>query len=817
MLPAFPMNKSSFLLPITVYTALLSLALISQTALAKEISSKTSVDYTFEYKGVKSAPLEGYDLLSVEDTHIFGEVGAPQLPARQIRILLPYGTSIASLEVEGQAETLRGTYSIPSVQPAIQGDTKPTKESRVYNSTIYALETPFPDKLCPNWVVQKMRGYSIVMGNVYPVQYIPKTGEVLFYRNLTVNVQLQSAKPSSLYRGLQKDRVEVLSFVDNPEATYSYPEKKYETQGYDGVIITTSAMQSAYQSLVDHKETLGLNLQIALVSDILSSTQGFDDADKIRNYILKEYTENSIIYAILGGDVDAIPVRLLWTNLTSEDLEELSASDLYYGCLDGDFDEDEDGRLGEFHNDGSDFVAEVYVGRIPSDTAAEATGIINKIISFESSPRTNKATLHASMMNDDDSSKDIKEGNEFTDDIGVHDYLPDDYSVHTMYQPDVTPTLSEYKTQWNEGLMFFNHLGHGMETGYSVSRITSTEGDFFRATDADALSNDVYPIHTSQSCRTGRFDYAAEDCLAERLLLNPSGGSVANVQNSRNGYYDLDNPAKLSGELDIAFYKAVFADAAPSMGHAVQWARQAYAAEAHSNSTYNRIVFRWNLLGDPTMKVLDGDISLAAVVTSPNGGEQYLPSSVHDITWNTLGGAGEKTVTIELSTEGEEGPFVLVADAEEDDGEYSWETPSVESDACYIKVTVTDGEDTATDLSNAAFTISKEIDTDTGGDGDADGDSDTDGDSDADSDGDADGDSDADSDSDGDDDDDDDNDDNNDNDDNDDDNDNDDTDNPDDPEATSDDGTGCACDSIGRDTRLNRSLLTLLFLIQLVL
>ncbi len=52
-----------------------------------------------------------------------------------------------------------------------------------------------------------------------------------------------------------------------------------------------------------------MSTQIVSVSDILNTTSGADDQEKIRNYIIAAYETDPLRYVLLGGDTDVIPHR----------------------------------------------------------------------------------------------------------------------------------------------------------------------------------------------------------------------------------------------------------------------------------------------------------------------------------------------------------------------------------------------------------------------------------------------------------------------------------------------------------------------------
>ena len=88
-------------------------------------------------------------------------------------------------------------------------------------------------------------------------------------------------------------------------------------------------------------------------------------------------------------------------------------------------------------------------------------------------------------------------------------------------------------------------------------------------------------------------------------------------------------------------------------------------------------------------------------VTSPNGGENWLVGSSHNITWTSSGNSGN--VKIEYSTNNGTNWTSIIASTP-DDGSYTWTIPNAPSTSCLVRVSDTDGS--PVDVSNSVFTIS---------------------------------------------------------------------------------------------------------------
>jgi len=96
----------------------------------------------------------------------------------------------------------------------------------------------------------------------------------------------------------------------------------------------------------------------------------------------------------------------------------------------------------------------------------------------------------------------------------------------------------------------------------------------------------------------------------------------------------------------------------------------------------------------------DNDVPVLTV-TAPNGGENWMAATSHDITWTSLGTSGN--VKIEYSTDSG-ATWTPVIASTPDDGLYNWSVPNTPTTTALVRVSDVDGS--PTDQSDAVFTIS---------------------------------------------------------------------------------------------------------------
>ncbi|MDH7507255.1 MAG: C25 family cysteine peptidase [Candidatus Thermoplasmatota archaeon] len=230
------------------------------------------------------------------------------------------------------------------------------------------------------------------MFNLYPVYYIGITGEIYYYKNMTVTIKTNntgSANP--LFRGLLQDEILMTQKVDDYSMKDTYtsnpepPENSTiinSADSYKYVIITNDSFINAlpyptdsrewftFQDLADSKNENGTNTTIVTVSDIINDPINqnttnpiFNDTQaKIRNFITRAYQLWGTEYVLIGGDNDIVPARYLWYwnhDNESDQYNDSLPSDLYYSCLDGSYNADNDSYWGE-PQDGEFYTGDEY-------------------------------------------------------------------------------------------------------------------------------------------------------------------------------------------------------------------------------------------------------------------------------------------------------------------------------------------------------------------------------------------------------------------------------------------------------------------------
>lgn len=338
-----------------------------------------------------------YQRLSIEKGEHLEQIGCPRLPYKTIRILLPYGKDMEDVEIVPEVKnTLEGKYKIEPAQRTTPINSASNPEF-VINESLYLSEEFFPKQLYSIVGVFEQRGYKILIINLFPILYIPKTGEITHLKSIGIDVFLtDSIDGNKLFRGFKRDEELILSNVDNPLVIDTYREKidsKVNTprssgsnlfnwdENYDYVIITNEELRDIYddpneydtfQDLANYKNNKGIKTAIVTVEDIyleynddyFANTHpefnfNIDNQVRIREFIIDAYNEQNwgIDFVLLGGDADVkgpienilnfmggyenstVPARWLWGYIHELSSFMVVTADLYYAGLDGTWNE----------------------------------------------------------------------------------------------------------------------------------------------------------------------------------------------------------------------------------------------------------------------------------------------------------------------------------------------------------------------------------------------------------------------------------------------------------------------------------------------
>jgi PKD repeat protein len=519
--------------------------------LTEDRIDKLVYSYTFTEPEIQKISILNEDFIhvSLKDCKNYAKTGEPSIPVKPLRILLPQGTTVEgitiitgeSIEIESIGNIQLGSKIFPL------NDVPPmTLPEAVYDKTQL-----YPGSLYNNIGIQYFRGYPILHVNLHPVHYHGETGKLVYYPDMSIQLETIETTINPLYRGLESDKTRLITQVDNAfdspvvesfKITESQDDNILSTSA-EYIIITTTQWANEFQDLINARQADGLATMVKTVSDIENEYSGDDTEEDIRLFIKDAYQNMGTNWILLAGDQSYVPARYLYD---IDGGDGTLTSDLYYQCLDGNYNYDGDNYYGEKYDGVGgakiDLYAEVYAGRASVDNTGQIDNFIAKTLAYESydwGSDSNvevgnsvgeylgfggvseyaKLSLEINIDHDTDHGQDTH---------GIptieQDYTDTIMTLNRVYEQDGPWSDVDIENDLDEGTHYFNHLGHASPT----SCMKWTTSEIF------SLDNDKYALWYSQGCHPGQFE-AADECIAEAWTLADAGGFAA-IMNTGYGY-----------------------------------------------------------------------------------------------------------------------------------------------------------------------------------------------------------------------------------------------------------------------------------------
>jgi len=590
------------------------------------VLAKTQKVFSYSFDRLVLEELDEFIRVKIRGVSQTGYPEKPELPVKTVKILVPAGYRVTGIKIEpsrrNDIKLDKPLWPSSHVHPlSVKSG---IKKSGLKDKGIYSLKREYPG-FRNSYFMQSMAGYNILLMDVYPVQYLPASDKLNFYKKIKIYIDMEednNINGQSLLRKNLDDAMRVKNFVDNPEDIF-IPDPGSQTEPlYEYVIITDEALKDAegpynFQALLKSKIDSGMTGRIETVENIYANFDGSNNADRIRNYIRHSYLNYGTRYVLLGGDADQwpgviIPAAGFYADAEGYDDYKIP-SDMYYGCLDGNFDYNGNGIMGEVGDgpDGGevDLLAEVFVGRACIDSVSELSNFIKKTLHYDSldpyEPYLNNVILAgeylwSSSINGDIWGADHME--ELIDGSDAHGIITGGIPVYTnfikFYEKNNTFDVNEMKLLIKNGIHYINHMGHS-NVSYNMK--------MYRNSIHQLENEDRYFFGYTQGCYAGSFDnrgtwlVTVNDAFLEEMI-GSTVGAFAYIGNSRYGWGNNDTTDGPSQRYHRQFYSGRYREGIKELGILNQFSKE------QNVGRINDVAMRWcyyelNLFGDPSLKL----------------------------------------------------------------------------------------------------------------------------------------------------------------------------------------------------------------------
>jgi len=458
---------------------------------------------------------------------VSAEPGQPLLPHWSFTLAVPQGMRVAGVDcrASGTSEIGRGLDLLPGQTPASVAQTAlPAFVSP--DPAVYGSDAAWPGRFAEASPIGIKSGFRLVTITLHPLQYQPASGVLTIAGELAVTVRYEPdplAQRQTLTSGQLagfSPAVRALAYNPDDVGKYAPAVRPAYFGDIDYIIITSDALASYFQPLVDWRTMEGFKTEVRTVSWIAANYTGRDTPEKIRNFIIDYYNTKGIRWVLLGGDNPVVPCRECRAVCAGETGD--IPCDLYYADLQGTWDNNNNNIFGEQDVDTVDLYCDLYVGRASVDNSTQVQTFVNKVLTHEQNPPT--GYLQRILMADALlwNGYDQTQSND-----SIAALLPAGW-YHTMIHSPGSST--SVRDSINNGFQFVHLVGHGNEYGTYDGNNAYYNSDF-----ADEQTNgSKVNFLNANSCYTGNFEY--EDCVAEHAQYNPNGGSIAVVYCSRYGW-----------------------------------------------------------------------------------------------------------------------------------------------------------------------------------------------------------------------------------------------------------------------------------------
>lgn len=497
-------------------------------------------------------------------------IGNPELPIKKLKIALPQNAQVEKIEIiELKKTLLYGEYNIaPCRMPMVAKAVTKDNFSYEKNDSIYSVDSYYPQSVLYRSDEVLSKEMKIVTLDFFPLQYNPVKKKIqlieklsfqLTYTNSNFKVATQQEmkkmskyanqqymkslqrnllNPQDAIRNLQiktsqKSLIGHSTLVDNSETVIDY------------VIITADSLVSEFQELATWKLKTGTHTQVVSKEWILGQFYGSDEQESIRSFIQYAYQNWGTYWILLGGDSDIIPERMGWSGYEHKDVKTTTGNniptDMYYACLEGNWNADGDMTYGEADYDklmdGSyvhvsssanidqvDREYNVLLGRLPIKSKQELKNYKQKYFNYIKGKNCNpnRALVFSRNSSAIESSQMDFVANAFEDNpnVFIQKYYEcvGNHTTHCGTKADVLSALN--KSDIAQQYHIVCGYGHGKIQSFDAA---SDEGITLSEIISLQNSNATGQILYNNHCQTAAFDY---DCIGESYIIGKNGGIV---------------------------------------------------------------------------------------------------------------------------------------------------------------------------------------------------------------------------------------------------------------------------------------------------
>ncbi|MCK4995734.1 MAG: hypothetical protein KAR55_02495 [Thermoplasmatales archaeon] len=532
------------------------------------------------------------------------DAGKPLLPSVSKVFTFPFGTNIDNVEVTFSDPVTQELSKL--IEPApekqivstinLETSVKTVEEVSYEGLGIYPSER-FSYKASAGIKDHERVTYCAV--NLNPVQYNSEENTIQYYTGADIKIEYTSPTTP-------------ITFLDE----------------YDLLIITPSQFESTLGRFVTHKNGRGIDTKLVTLDDI-PSAGGADEQEDIKLYVKYAIETWGINYLILVGagveGAELFPVRLAWIPSTGH--EENFPSDLYYADIYNstggfsDWDKDGDGKYAEYPTDRThvDAIPDVYLGKIPCNTANELSTYIDKAIYYDEHNKMTNKILQIGGDTFHDDAQGVYEG-EYANTI-VLSKLGGTYASTKIWGSIGNMKKSTIANGYDSWPDFVDFSGHGntevfathppLDPGWipPVEGLSQSTGWHSYDFDLFFVRNPKkYSIVFHNTCSNNKYT-KSDECLSWKTIKKPNGGGVIAYGAAGIGYgaHGTQETTRLFGWMEVHTFEELYNNkiAGLAWGNCITGYHNTFSG-SFNDGDY-KTMLEYSMFGDPTLSAVDGD------------------------------------------------------------------------------------------------------------------------------------------------------------------------------------------------------------------
>lgn len=383
----------------------------------------------------------------------------------------------------------------------------------------------------------------------------------------------------------------------------------------DMLVVYHRNFKQAAERFVQHRSgQSGLKIAMAEITEVYNEfSSGKVDPTAMRDFVRMVYQRNADFrYLLLFGD-GTYDYRGIMPNLSFENYIPVYQTDQSLNPISGFPSDDYFGLLGPTEGVGLRGGLDIYVGRLPARTEAEANTLVSKIIHYDTAPATlGDWRLRIGFAADDEDNglhlrdmDDIARANEVNDPLFNQQkvYFDAFRQVSTAGEPRFPDANLLLTANIFKGQLTLTYLGHGGFNGWAQERVL-TVPDIQRMENMDALT-----LMVTATCSFAAYDDPAITSPAEFAILNPKGGAIALFSTTRP-VFTSSNKQLTAAVHDLMYRKREGRN--PTFGQILTEGKN-----RHTGDFFIENSRKFTLIGDPSQAVALPKYNI--VTTAVNG------------------------------------------------------------------------------------------------------------------------------------------------------------------------------------------------------